>query len=100
MIINNVDRYEFKRAFADHNRADQFSHEGFTALFEWLEELSEDTGEPYELDVIALCCAFTEYSDLAEIQDNYSGMGIVSAADLRDHTHVIEFDSGLIIQDF
>ena len=100
MIINRIDTYEFKRAFADHNRADQFSYEGFTALFEWLEELAQDTGEPYELDVIALCCEFTEYSDLAEIQDNYSGMAIVSADDLRDHTHVIEFDGGLIIQDF
>ena len=100
MIINRIDTYEFKRAFADHNRADQFSYEGFTALFEWLEELAEDTSEPYELDVIALCCEFTEYSDLAEIQDNYSGMDIVSADDLRDHTHVIEFDGGLIIQDF
>jgi len=100
MIIKTIDIYDFRRAFADYNRADNFSYEGLTALLEWLEELADDTGTPYELDVIALCCEFTEYSDLTEIQANYSGTDIGSIDDLRDHTSVIEFDGGLIIQDF
>ena len=100
MIIKTIDIYDFRRAFADYDRAGQFSYEGLGALFEWLEELAADTGMPYELDVIALCCEFTEYSDLTEIQANYSSTGIGSIDDLRDHTSVIEFDGGLIIQDF
>lgn len=100
MIIKTIDLYDFRRAFADYDRADQFSYEGLEALFDWLEELSVETGEPYELDVIALCCEFTEYSDLSEIQANYSSTDIDSIEDLRDHTSVIEFDGGIIIQDF
>jgi hypothetical protein len=69
-------------------------------LFEWLEELAEDTGVPYELDVIALCCEFTEYADLAEVQANYNSTKLDTIDDLRDHTSIIEFDGGLIIQDF
>ena len=100
MIIKTVDVYEFRRAFADYDRATQFSYEGLDALFDWLEELAEDTGTPYNLDVIALCCEFSEYSDLSEIKANYSGTAIDSLDDLRDHTSVIEFDGGIIIQDF
>jgi len=100
MIIKNVDVYKFRRAFSDYGRANQFSHEGLGALFDWLDELAEDTGTPYELDVIALCCEFTEYSDFSEIYDNYSNTEIESIEDLRDYTSVIEFNGGIIIQDF
>lgn len=100
MIIKTIDLYDFRRTFSDYDRASQFSYEGLEALFEWLDELSADTETPYELDVIGLCCEFTEYSDLAEIQETYSLTDIDSIEDLRDHTSVIEFDGGIIIQDF
>ena len=66
-----VNRYEFERAFADAGRKDQFSYDGLKALFEYLEQLEQDTGEELELDVIALCCDYSE--DTAEaIAANYS----------------------------
>ena len=99
-IVNTVDLYEFRRAFTDYNRANNFSYEGLNALFDWLEQLAEDTGVPYELDVIALCCEFTEYENLQEIQANYSSTKLDNIDDLQDHTSVIEFDGGIIIQDF
>lgn len=52
----------FREAFRNAGRADQFSHEGLEALFDYLEELEADTGEQIELDVIALCCDFWESS--------------------------------------
>ena len=102
MIIKtrDIDIYQFLREFEEYNREDNFSYAGTSALFDWLKELSVDTGEPYELDVIALCCEFTEYSDLAEIKDTYFSTVLDSIEDLYDHTIVIEFDGGIIIQDF
>tara|TARA_R110000772_G_scaffold171124_1_gene283124 strand:- start:45 stop:347 length:303 start_codon:yes stop_codon:yes gene_type:complete len=100
MIIQTTDVHDFRQAFIDYNRGDQFTPSALTALFEWLEEFAEDTGTPYELDVIALCCEFTEYSDLAEIQANYSGTELDTIDDLQDQTFVIEFDGGILIQDF
>jgi len=100
MIIQTVNEHDFRQAFIDYNRGEQFSYNGLTALFEWLEELAEDTGTPYELDVIALCCEFTEYENLQEIQANYSSTKLDNIDDLQDHTSVIEFDGGIIIQDF
>ena len=99
-VIKSLDVYDFRQAFQDYGRSAQFSYNALTALFEWLEELAADTDTPYELDVIALCCEFSEYSDLAEIQADYSGSDIDNIDDLRDLTSVIEFDGGLIIQQF
>ena len=66
-----VNRYDFKRAFADAGRKDQFSYDGLKALFEYLEQLEQDTGEELELDVIALCCDYSEDTPEA-IAANYS----------------------------
>ena len=100
MIYKTIDIYDFRAAFTDYDRNNEFSYEGLGALFDWLSEMANDCTEPYELDVIALCCEFTEYSDLAEIKDIYSNTEINSIDDLYDHTIVIEFDGGIIIQDF
>ena len=66
--INNV--YQFREAFRLAGRGDQFSYEGLEVLFDYLDELSEDTGEPIELDVVALCCEYYEGS-IEEIIANY-----------------------------
>ena len=67
--INNV--YQFREAFRLAGRMDQFSYEGLEVLFDYLDNLSEDTGEPIELDVIALCCEYYE-SSIEELIDNYN----------------------------
>ena len=58
---------DFFEAFDKHGRANQFKHT-LPQLFDYLEEYEADTGEELELDVIAICCDFTEWSseDLAE----------------------------------
>ena len=75
-IKQTVTESDFRDAFASI-RPDNFSYEGLTALYEYLEELSEDTGEDIELDVIALCCEWYE-SSAAEIAENY-----ITTADLN-----------------
>ena len=67
--INNV--YQFREAFRLAERMDQFSYEGLEVLFDYLDNLSEDIGEPIELDVIALCCDYYE-SSIEELIDNYN----------------------------
>lgn len=52
-------------------RPDNFTYEGLRVLFEYLEECEGDTGQEYELDVIGLCCEFSEDSD-AVIASSYS----------------------------
>jgi hypothetical protein len=79
-------------------RPDNFTYEGLRALYDYFEKWGEDCGGDIELDVIAISCEFTEYEDLEGIQANYSD--IEDITDLRNHTRVIEFDTGIIIQDY
>jgi hypothetical protein len=51
-------------------RGEQFSYDGLRVLFEALEEYEDDTGSEVELDVIALCCEYSEDTP-EEIAQNY-----------------------------
>jgi len=66
-----VSKNDFTRAFQDMNRSSNFTGAGLDALFDYLEELEEDTGEEMELDVIALCCEYSEYANVQEFVANF-----------------------------
>ena len=51
-----IDSYDFKREFETMNRADNFSNESLDVLFNYYEEIDENM----ELDIIAICCDWTE----------------------------------------
>ena len=68
-----ISRFEdYKRVVTDENKNGNFTYKGLRALFEYLEGLSEDISEGIKLDVIALCCDYSEYADLDEYLKNYS----------------------------
>ena len=94
-MITTVTFSDFVDAFHKMGRNGNFSYEGLGALFGYLEEYEEDTDTPVELDVIALCCEFSEYDDLDDIKDSYND--IESMEDLEDNTIVIPCDNGHII---
>ena len=75
-----------------------FTDNGAKALFEYLEDLSDELEDPLEFDPVAWCCEFSEYTDFKEIQEQYQD--IKTLDDLRDNTQVIEFDNGIIIANF
>ena len=71
-IIQTVDTAcEFKQAFKTYGREDNFSYNGLRALFDYLEQLSNDMGEDITLEVVGLCCDYSEenYKDIA---NNYN----------------------------
>jgi hypothetical protein len=59
------------RDYFNQVRPNNFSYEGLGILFEYLEQYEEDTGEELELDVIAICCDFSEedFTDIAKSYD-------------------------------
>ena len=63
-----ISQYDFRRAFQEC-RPDNFSYDGLKVLFEYLEEYEMDIGEELELDVIGLCCDFSEstFEDIAAL---------------------------------
>jgi len=83
-MIMQVSQQMFADAFRRMDRADQFSPAGLNALYDHIEETDED----YELDVIALCCEFTEYESLED-----------ACADIGSEAVevVAQFEGGVII---
>ena len=91
---------EFCDRFRDMDRNNNFSYEGKRALFDYLEQFEEDTGEEIELDIIALCCEYTEYEDLKEFQDDY-GDDYTAMESIEGNTTVIRIgDNAFIVADF
>ena len=87
MIYKRLNFNDFKAEFKSFGRENQFSENNLKALFEYLEELGD-----YELDVIELCCEYTEidldvlkedfYNELSEdeIEDEIAGLSITVLA--------------------
>ena len=83
-----IDIYDFRKAFEYAGRENNFSYEGLGILFDYLEQYEVDTGEAVELDVIALCCDFSEM-DEQEVRDTYNIDDDVEVDDfLNDNTMV------------
>ena len=61
-----IDQQAFIQSFTDYNRESQFSVKARKELFQYMEECEAGSGTEYELDVIALCCEFTEYDSIKE----------------------------------
>ena len=65
-------------------RPSNFSYEGLESLYNYLTDYEQDTGTEIELDVVALCCEYSEYKDLEEYKQSYSSIN--SIKDIEDAT--------------
>ena len=98
-MFQQINEYDFIKDF-EQVRPDNFSRAGLSALYEYLEQYEEDTGEQIELDVIAICCEYAEYESLEEFQEDY-GDDYQSIDEIEQVTTVIPVDdSGFIILQF
>lgn len=95
-----INSFDFIKAFEDYGRETQFSRGALFAIFDYLEELEQDIGEDMELDVIGICCDYTEYESLEEFQEQCND-SYKSIEDIEDETTVIRLDDGgFIVQNF
>jgi hypothetical protein len=104
-MIQIVTKSSFIDSFRSHDRQDQFSYAGLVALFDWLEELESSTGEQIELDVVGLCCEFSEYGNLEDYNSEVNGGDYEdndTMEDLIQKTIVIKIaeSSSFIIKDY
>lgn len=108
-MIQNLSWYDFSdRFFKSDTYKNNFTYEGLKALFEYLESLEEDTGEPIEFDMVALCCDYSEFDNAKDAVSEYGSINESDSMDeefakdwLRDRTQVIECENGhIIIQQF
>jgi len=68
-------------------RPSNFTYEGLECLYNYLIDFEQDTNTEIELDVIALCCDYSEYKNLDEYRKSYSSIN--SIKDIKDATTFI-----------
>ena len=100
-MIIKINKYSFRQAFIDAGKTTQFSYVGLQNLFDWFELCEDGMDLDIELDVVGICCEFTEYEDLDEFHNEYSKEEYPDIETIMDYTEVIENNNGsFIIQNF
>lgn len=104
-----VTEYQFVEAFRHAGRETQFSVAARRAIFAHIESIEDSCGSESELDPIAICCEFAEYPSAREAASEYGFEPEGDDDDAREksalewlqgETQVIEFDGGIVIQQF
>ena len=99
-----INQSSFVDAFRNMGRGDQFSHAGKIALFEYLEELDESSFDKVgiEIDVIALCCEFSEYDNMDDL-NKQEGSEYQNRREIEYDTQVVMYtdnESPILIANF
>ena len=68
-IKQTVSIIDIKQKFIDWDR-DNFSIEALETIMDMLEDLRSEDGV-IDLDIVGICCEFTEYEDLSELVRAY-----------------------------
>ena len=101
-----VTEFQFIEAFRHAGRETQFSVNARRALFAHLEDYEKSTCFELELDPIGLCCEFAEYPSALSAAEAYGFKDGIDSKDesalewLQNRTQVVEFDGGIVIQQF
>lgn len=76
--ISSSDLYHMAcRMDCGHN----FGYDGWLAIGDYLEQLSDDTGENIEVDIVGICC---EYNMSEDVRDWWGGYGDYSGIDSNE----------------
>lgn len=97
-IVDTLTKDDFIRRFLEL-RPENFSVYALEALYDELEEISEALEEDIEFDPISICCDYTEYDSLEDIQKDYPS--VKNLEHLLDNTTVLLCsNAALVIRNF
>jgi hypothetical protein len=101
---DTINKDQFRNWFRSNDTyKNNFSYEGLSALFDYLEEWEKSTDEELDFDPVALCCEYSEYDSFEEFQEDYDGKELYPTIDdLENYTTVIRVGhtGSFIIQQF
>jgi len=112
-MTTNVSVYDFVDAFLQSDTyKNNFSRSGLKALYEYLTQYEEETGEEIDFDMVAICCDYSEYQSALECAKEYGYQELEDEniddeekqeADalewLEERTTVIPFDGRIYLTD-
>lgn len=93
-IIKSLDVSDVIREAEAYGRLDQFGTDGWRAIADYLAELSHDTGDDIEIDIIGICCAYDRFDNADDVISSYGLTDHIDFADMDDdekHKAVMEW---------
>lgn len=90
-----INLFDFQRAFLEL-RPDNFTREALELLYEYFEEFEESTGDDLELDVIGICCEFSE-DTIEDVIAAYSYKVDVNNDDIKGQVLDFLADKGALV---
>lgn len=85
-VTRSIFHDEFQRT-----RPEQFTYQGLNALYDFLTDMGQD--HDCELDVIAICCDFAQYT----LEEALQAYNLESREELEQNTIVLDCDDQTII---
>lgn len=70
-IVNVISSFSQFMDCVPKSRVDQFSYYGWECIFDYIESVSDDTGENIELDIVSICCEYCEYTNVDDFVKDY-----------------------------
>jgi hypothetical protein len=104
-MIQTVNLHDFRQAFHNMGRGEQFSYEALELIYDYFEEVDPE----FDLDVIAICCDFDELTteeiirqygiDCDDIEDDELDEHVSDY--LQNNTSLVgQTSSGFVFQSF
>lgn len=85
-----INQTQFINAFQSWGAyKDNFSYAGLELLFNYFEEFEADTESEIELDVVAICCEFSEM-DITEFLQAYNPL-VISSSEEEQVQAIVEY---------
>ena len=97
-MYQTINVFQFEDAFIKCERQTHFSRDGLSCLYNHLEEYEGSDNKGIELDVIGLCCTYTEYEDFDEFEKEYSDL--CEDEDIRNIDDISHHTTLIIIKDY
>lgn len=96
-LINTVNPSDLYHMACRMGRGDQFSYEGWNAIGDYLENLSDDIGEDELDDIVGICC---EYSMSESVDDFWNEYGEYSSIDPEEWEEMDEEEKLEAIEEY
>ena len=94
-MIQTLNKSGFRDAFQDSSRKNQFSYDALGVIFDYMEECNPN----WELDIIAICCDFTEYESLEDFNKEHEPAESID--DIASRTTLLKInDDSFVIQNY
>lgn len=85
----SISIYDFRNAFMQAGRKDQFSYDGLEIIFKYIEDVEDSCGQEFELDVIGICCDYAE-DEARGIAESY-GIDVNGMTDEETEVAVLDY---------